>query len=770
MAYINFTACCFKQNQDKVNIYIIFIIILFILAISDLVVGVSNDAVNFLNSSIGSKVAPFYTILVIAALGIIVGATFSGGMMEIARSGIFNPGEFYFSEIMIIFLAVMITDVILLDSFNTIGLPTSTTVSLVFELLGAAVAISTIKIINSGESVAELAKYINTSKALAIISGILISVIIAFTAGSIIQFFTRLIFSFSYEKYMKIVGGLYGGIALTVIIYFLIVKGAKGATFMTENTLEWIENHTWRILLFSLIGFTVILQILITLFRVNVLKIVVLAGTFSLAMAFAGNDLVNFIGVPLAGYDSFRNFAANPEFQPDTFLMEALAVPVKTPPLFLLTAGIIMVITLFTSKKARTVTNTEVNLARQETGNERFSSTIISRSVVHGAVGFSKTINKFIPKKIEDFIEKRFSQPKSPKNKTKPSFDQLRASVNTIVASILIASGTSLKLPLSTTYVTFMVAMGTSLADRAWSRESAVYRVSGVMTVIGGWFFTAIIAFTAAFLIALFLNWGGIIAIIVALVIALSIIIKTNFIHKKFVEKQNKKDEFSDKPILTGENILSKCTNSIISISESASELYTSSITNLVKENRKKMKKILKDVKDLNIQTKELKYNLYPTLKKLEEQYIETGQYYVQVLDYLREIAHCIDFIADPVYQHLDNNHPSLNMEQIKDIEDLSISVKSFFDEIIGIMKKHDYNDLNKLIEQQHCILEKIVRMKKKLIHLVKSESVGTKNTMLYLNLLAESKNLILYSLNMIKSNRDFILSEEPVIIPKITL
>ncbi len=751
------------------NIYVIFIIVLFILAISDLIVGVSNDAVNFLNSSIGSKVAPVYIIFMIASLGVFVGATFSGGMMEIARSGIFNPGEFYFSEIMIIFLAVMITDVILLDSFNTIGLPTSTTVSLVFELLGAAVAISAFKIISSGESVADLATYINTGKALAIITGILISVIIAFTAGSLIQFFTRLIFSFSYEKYMKYLGGLYGGVALTVIIYFLIVKGAKGVSFMTPDTLAWIENNTLRILLFSLVGFTVILQILVTVFRINILKIVVLAGTFSLAMAFAGNDLVNFIGVPLAGYDSFRNFAASPEFQPDTFLMEGLAGPVKTPPLFLLAAGIIMVVTLITSRKARTVSNTEVNLARQETGDERFSSTLVSRSVVHGALGFSKTLNKIIPKKVEDFIERRFSQPKSKKRQTGASFDLLRASVNTIVASILIASGTSLKLPLSTTYVTFMVAMGTSLADRAWGRESAVYRVSGVMTVIGGWFFTAIIAFTAAFLIASFLNWGGILAIIAALAIALFIVVKTNFIHKKIIEKQNKKDEFEDIPILTGENILEKCNYSIINISESASRLYTSSITNLIRENRKKMKKVLKDVKDLNIQTKELKYNLYPTLKKLEEQYIETGQYYVQILDYLREIAHCVDFIADPVYQHLDNNHPPLHIEQIKDLEDLAGSVKSFFDEIIRIMKKHNYRDLKKLIEQQHSILEKIVRMKKKLIRLVKSESVGTRNTMLYLNLLTESKNLILYSLNMIKSNRDFILSEELVAVPKIT-
>lgn len=749
------------------NIYIIFIIILFILAISDLIVGVSNDAVNFLNSSIGSKAAPVFVIFVIAALGVLAGASFSGGMMEIARSGIFNPGEFYFSEIMIIFLSVMITDVILLDSFNTFGLPTSTTVSLVFELLGAAVAMSVIKIINSGENVADLATYINTGKALAIISGILISVIIAFTAGTIIQFFTRLIFSFNYERYMKYLGGLYGGLALTVIIYFLIVKGAKGASFMTPETVAWVENNTLKILLYSLIGFTVFLQILVTVFRINVLKIVVLAGTFSLAMAFAGNDLVNFIGVPLAGYDSFRNFAAGPEFHPDTFSMEALAGPVKTPPFFLVAAGLIMVVTLFTSKKAKTVTNTEVSLARQDTGDEKFSSTLVSRSFVHGAVGFSKTISKIVPKKVQDFIERRFTRSKSKKRQTGSSFDLLRASVNTIVASILIASGTSLKLPLSTTYVTFMVAMGTSLADRAWGRESAVYRVSGVLTVIGGWFFTAIIAFSASFLLASFLNWGGILAIIAALAVALFMVIRTNFIHKKIIEKQNKKDEFDEKQSLTAENILQKCDQSIISISESASRLYSCSIAYLIRENRKKMKKVVRDVRELNIQTKELKYNLYPTLKKLEEEYIDTGQYYVQILDYLREIAHCIDFIADPVYQHLDNNHPSLLPEQMRDMENLAHSVRSFFDEILKTIKNHKYKDLNKVIGQQHDILDMIVKMKKKMIRLVKSESVGTRNTMLYLNLLNESKNLVLYILNMLKSHRDFILSEEFVTIPK---
>jgi phosphate/sulfate permease len=748
-----------------VNIYLVFIVILFILAVSDLVVGVSNDAVNFLNSSIGSKAAPVKIILVIAALGVFIGTTFSGGMMEIARSGIIKPGEFYFSEIMIIFLAVMITDVVLLDSFNTFGLPTSTTVSLVFELLGAAVALSVIKINQSGDTAATMFTYINSGKALTIISGILVSVAIAFTVGMAVQFFTRLIFSFNYERYMKYAGGIYGGGALAIIIYFLLVKGARGASFMTPETVTWIENNTLKIILTAFAGFTVILQVLISAFKINVLKIVVLAGTFALAMAFAGNDLVNFIGVPLAGYDSYLTFISDPSLNPDTFEMDSLAGPVKTPTLFLLAAGIIMVITLFTSRKAKTVTKTEVSLARQDAGDERWSSTPFSRSVVHGVTGFSKIFNKIIPGKVHNFIDRRFTsrntKPGSKKAGDSSSFDLLRASVNTIVASILIASGTSLKLPLSTTYVTFMVAMGTSLADRAWGRESAVYRVSGVLTVIGGWFFTAIIAFTAAFIIAVFLNWGGVAAILTALVAALFIVIRTNFIHKKQVEKQSKKDEFDKEVTLTGENILQRCNSSIISVTESVSKLFSSSIISLNKENRKRMKKVLKEVKELNQFTKQLKYNLFPTLKKLEEEYIETGQYYVQILDYLREVAHCLEFIAVPVYEHLDNNHPSLLPEQIKEMEHLNEMIKSYFDEIVKIMKKKTYKYLNNLIARQNDILDQISRMKKKQIRLVRSEAVGTRNTMLYLNLLSETKNLVLHTLNVTKAHRDFSLSDE---------
>jgi len=747
-----------------VDVYLIIVVVLFILAVSDLIVGISNDAANFINSSVGSKAASLKVILTIAGVGVILGATFSSGMMEIARSGIFHPGQFYFSEIMIIFLAVMITDVILLDTFNTFGFPTSTTVSIVFELLGAAVAISIIKILNSSDNLADIGNYINTAKALAIIFGILFSVVIAFAFGTIIQFITRLIFSFDFQKYMKYFGALWGGVAITAIVYFTLVKGAKGASFMTPEALEWLGSNTMKVLLMAFVAITVILQLLYSLFKVNILRIIVLVGTFSLAMAFAGNDLVNFIGVPLAGFESYLEFSSDPSFNPDTMLMGALSEPVKTPTIFLVGAGIIMVVTLFMSKKARTVSQTEINLARQGSGSERFESSRISRSVVRHTVGASKFIGRIIPEKVTRFIDKRFDFQSYRKRFQSPadvsSFDLLRGSVNMFVASSLIAFGTSLKLPLSTTYVTFMVAMGTSLADRAWGRESAVYRITGVVTVIGGWFFTAITAFTVAFLIALVLHWGGVIAAVSGLAVALFIVIRSAIRHNKKILRSAKKDELDDKLTLTGENILYKCNTSITDVVVSVRKLYSSCLVSLTVEDWKKMKKVKRNVDDLNQRTKELKYNLYPTLRKLEEDFIETGPYYVQILDYLREIAHCLKYISDPIYEHLDNNHPSLIPEQIKDLNMLSAAITKFYDRIEIVIRDQDHSKMDSLLAEQQSILDLINKIKKKQIKYIKSESIGTRNTLMYLNLLTESKNLLLYTVNMVKSHRDFLMSE----------
>jgi phosphate/sulfate permease len=545
------------------NIYLIIVIILFALAISDLIVGVSNDAVNFLNSAIGSKAAPFKIIMVIAALGILVGATFSSGMMEVARKGIFHPEQFYFSEIMIIFLAVMITDVILLDFYNTFGLPTSTTVSIVFELLGAAVAISIIKINNSPEGYANMGNYINSGRALLIISGILLSVFIAFSVGTIVQYLTRLIFSFNYKNSLKYFGSIWGGFAVTAITYFILIKGAKGSSFMTEAHIEWIRKNTLLILLTSFAGWTIIMQLLIWIFRLNILKLIVLIGTFALAMAFAGNDLVNFIGVPLAGFESFKSFSAQDTLGPDSFFMDVLKGEVSTPTMFLLIAGLIMVITLWISKKAKSVVKTELRLSDQDRVNERFGSSLLARTLVRQSLQIGNFIQAIIPGPVTKAMNNRFNDKyfrKAVKKDKAIAFDLLRASVNLVVASILIAFATSQKLPLSTTYVTFMVAMGTSLADGAWDRESAVYRITGVVTVIGGWFFTALSAFTAAFIAALLIHLANIYAIVILLAITIFFIYKTHVFHSRRAKAEKKADTIlTDSLAIDGETIFEKC-------------------------------------------------------------------------------------------------------------------------------------------------------------------------------------------------------------------
>ncbi len=486
------------------DIYILMLVALTVLAIIDLIVGVSNDAVNFLNSAIGSKAVSIKTILIIASVGVALGAITSSGMMEVARKGIFNPSEFYFNEIMFIFMAVMITDILLLDVFNSLGMPTSTTVSIVFELLGAAVAISLIKISNNGESFSEVGKYINTATALLIISGILLSVFIAFSIGAIVQFFSRLLYSFQFDKKKNYINALFGGFAITAITYFIFVKGMKGTPFYGDVK-HLIEGRTFEIIFYGFVFWTILSQLLIMLFKVNILKFIVIIGTFSLAMAFAGNDLVNFIGVPIAALNSWQEWSAS-GIPANEFSMGVLAKKVPSNPVLLFIAGMIMVVTLWFSKKAKTVIETGINLSRQGEGHEKFQPNAASRVVVRGAILFSLGLSKVVPKRTLKWIDSKFQRPvvELPKDKSyeMPAFDMVRASVNLFVAGILISIGTSLKLPLSTTYVTFMVAMGTSLADRAWGRESAVYRVAGVFNVIGGWFLTAFTAFTVSAIFA----------------------------------------------------------------------------------------------------------------------------------------------------------------------------------------------------------------------------------------------------------------------------
>jgi phosphate/sulfate permease len=661
---------------------------------------------------------------------------------------------------MVIFIAVMITDVILLDTFNTYGLPTSTTVSIVFELLGAAVAISLIKVMNSSGNLAEMGQYINSGKALAIISAILVSVVVALTTGTIVQWFSRLIFSFNYNKTLKYFGALWGGLVVTAIIYFILMKGAKGTSFMSGDINTYIKENTSTILLLCFSGLTILFQLLIVLFRINILRIIVLFGTFSLAMAFAGNDLVNFIGVPLAGYESYNLLIADPLANPATYTMGRLLEPIQTPTPFLVAAGIIMVLTLFFSKKSRTVTKTELDLARQDSGMERFNSSYFARTLVRNAIKGGRIFNFILPGSAIRFMDKRFDNStfykKAQKEKDPPSFDLIRASVNMFVASILIASATSLKLPLSTTYVTFMVAMGTSFADRAWGRESAVYRISGVITVIGGWFFTAFIAFTGAFLIAIFIHWGGMFAMFASLGFALFMVIKTHFIHKKKEEETKNRESLINVAQLDNNTVYSQCTKSIHKVLTEVSELYAKANKQLMKENRKSLRDTCQKIDDLNSHTKELKYNVYGTIKKLEEDSIESGHFYVQTLDYLREITHCLTYISHPIYEHLDNNHPPLIEEQSEDLLKITNKVSDFFNNLTMTLETSEWNRIQEIIIDQQLLIEKIEKMKKRQLKLIKQESIGTKNSLMVLNLLSETKNLLLYSLNLLKAQRDF--------------
>ena len=516
------------------TIYLCIIIFLFVLAVFDLIVGVSNDAVNFLNSAVGAKAASFKTILFIAGIGIFIGASLSNGMMDIARHGIYQPEHFYFAEIMCILLAVMLTDVVLLDVFNSMGMPTSTTVSLVFELLGGTFALSLIKVRNS--DTLGLGDLINTDKALSVIMAIFVSVAIAFFFGMLVQWLARVIFTFNYTKKMKYSIALFGGVAATSIIYFMLIKGLKDSSFMTPENKQWIQDNTWMLISVFFVFFTILMQILHWL-KINVFKVVVLMGTFALALAFAGNDLVNFIGVPLAGFSSFMDFTANGNGNPDGFLMTSLLGPAKTPWYFLIGAGAIMVYALCTSKKAHAVIKTSVDLSRQDEGEETFGSTPIARTIVRFSMTLANGISRITPDSTKKWLDTRFRKDEAI-IADGGAFDLVRASVNLVLAGLLIALGTSLKLPLSTTYVTFMVAMGTSLADRAWGRDSAVYRITGVLSVIGGWFITAGAAFTICFFVALVLHFGGNISIIALIALAVFILIRSQVMYKKRKAKE----------------------------------------------------------------------------------------------------------------------------------------------------------------------------------------------------------------------------------------
>lgn len=737
------------------SMYLIIVGIMMVLAIAGLVVGVANDAVNFLNSALGSKVAPRYVIMIVASVGILVGAITSSGMMEVARSGVFHPEMFTFADVMMLFLSVMFMNVILLDVFNTLGLPTSTTVSLVFGLLGAAVSVSVFKIANSDlHTIADLASYINTGKAMAIISGILLSVAIAFVCGTVVMYVTRLIFSYRYQRKIKSVGAIWCGIAVTAISYFAIFKGLKGSSLMDPEVMAWMDTHILTLLLILFVGWSIVMAIL-AMFKINILKITVLAGTLSLALAFAGNDLVNFIGVFVAGFDSYENVMINGSGDVNT-MMGSLNGAVTTHPLILIISGVIMVLTLWFSKKSQTVADTEINLARQDAGAERFGSTSVSRAMVRCALNCNKTYEKYTPKRIQRFVASRFVPVYVPEGANKAPFDLIRATVNLTVASILISMATSLQLPLSTTYVTFMVAMGSSLADRAWGRESAVYRITGVLTVIAGWFLTALIAFTIAFLIALGLMWGGMIAVVIFAVVCGYMLIQSSIIHNRKVKKEAER-EAEEQTEAPEQTVIQRCVREVAETMLQVTTLYRQTLVGLFNEDRKLLKQMVRESEELYRVAHERKHEMLPTLLKLQENYIETGHYYVQVVDYINEVTKALVHITRPSFDHINNNHEGLNKEQVADLELVNEKVGEIYQKINVMLENNDFSQLDEILQMRDKLFDALAAAIKSQIKRVKAKASTTRSSILYLTIINETKTMVLQTRNLLKSQRYFI-------------
>ncbi|MCL2027710.1 MAG: inorganic phosphate transporter [Bacteroidales bacterium] len=741
--------------------YLIIVGILFLLAISDLIVGVVNDAVNFVGSAVGSKAAMFKVVLGIASLGVVVGAVFSSGMMEVARSGIFHPEMFFFNEIMLIFLAAMLADVLLLDLFNTYGFPTSTTVSLIFEMFGAAVAIAIMKILNTPDLTvfANLGEFLNTSRVATIITSILASVIVGFLVGAVIQYFARLLFTFKLHKTQKYFGAIWGGICFSLILYFIVFKGMSGSSLISEETWIFLRTNQGFLLLATFIIVAILFQILYWIFKLNALRFVVLLGTFALAMAFAGNDLVNFIGVPMAGLNSFELYKEAGSPDPGGFLMIGLQGTVRTHHAILFGAGLVMILALWFSKKARNVMNTTVNLSRQESGVERFGSTPLSRSIVKMFVGLNEWLTRVMPKKLNRRITRRFKASK--KADQTAAFDMLRASVNLMVASALIAFATSLKLPLSTTYITFMVAMGSSLSDGAWGRESAVYRVTGMFTVIGGWFFTGLAAFTIAFIIGLVLHWGGPVGIVGVLVLVALSLWHTKRIHKRRSEATEKAEKSFLVEKEDVENIHQIASESLGSSLQKMENLYSKTIVALNKESIKQLDAVRHDLSDIREQTKLMKNHLNVTIQAFNEKQLENMHYYVQAVNYLREISFGLKSFIEASYMHTNNKHKPLINEQQAELADLNQRIHTFFERMIQHVSTEKFGSVEETIGYEQDAVQYIESINKKQVKRVKNGSCGTKNSLLYSAILTNTRNILMFSVLLLKAQRDFAVSSE---------
>lgn len=741
------------------NYLYLVIITLITLGVIDIMVGVSNDAVNFLNSAIGSKAIPFRMIMILASAGIICGAIFSSGMMEIARSGIYVPSMFTFNDVLVIFLAVMITDIILLDVFNYFGLPTSTTVSIVFELLGGAVCLALYKIATTTGDWSTLGNYINTEKASEIVISILLSVLLSFTLGMAVQYISRLVFTFNFEKKLKTFGVLFGGIALAAISYFIIIKGLKSVTFVDADVKDWINTHELHLIVGCFVLFTAISYI-VTRFNINILKLIIAVGTFALALSFAGNDLVNFIGVPVAAIQSIGFFQNSPGADPDTYMMTELASADIVAPLWILFAsGMVMIITLWTSKKARSVMETEINLSSQEGSVEKFQPNTFSRIIVRTFVNIGKGMSYIMPRALQARIDTRFEEKVISKKKAKdePMFDMLRASVNLMVASSLIALGTSLKLPLSTTYVTFMVAMGTAFADRAWDRESAVYRVSGVFHVIGGWFVTAACAFGGAFVLAFLLKIGGIITFVASLILLAVLLVFNARKHKKKVAEQTeRKLQLERNDIISLQQVTESSSVQIAEMFAKTNIFFKEIIEGLIRNDLDSLAKNKKLIKKLNRELDSTNDNLYNFIRNLDDNTAKGSRYYIMSLGYMQDIIENLYVIASNAHNHVDNNHKLLKDYQGDDLRLVANALGNWYAEVYNMYKRLDFGKIEQNIKERDQLLKTTNKLLDKQIEHIRTTENSAKNSKLYFSILLETNELISSTFKLLRLHKEF--------------
>lgn len=744
------------------TLYLGIVIFLFMLAIFDLLVGVSNDAVNFMNSAVGAKVARYKTIVIVAAVGVFVGAIMSNGMMDIARHGIFQPANFSFYEIMCILLAVMVTDVVLLDVFNTLGLPTSTTVSMVFELLGGTFILAILKIIGDETGLLSLGDMMNTEKALSVIMGIFLSVAIAFIAGTIVQYISRLIFSFNYKKHLSWTIGVFGGISVTALAYFVLIKGLKSAPFMSAESLAWIDENTTMLVVACFVFFTVLMQILHWC-KVNVFRIIVLLGTFSLALAFAGNDLVNFIGVPLAGFSAYTDYAANSNgVGIHDFMMNSLMSSAKTPAIFLLASGIIMVYALATSKKAKNVIKTSVDLARQEEGDEMFGSSALARTIVRRATAINEFLVKVIPAGMRRWIDSRFNKDEVILANG-AAFDMVRAAVNLVLSGLLIIIGTTMKLPLSTTYVTFIVAMGSSLADRAWGRESAVYRITGMLSVIGGWFITAFVAFTICALVTAIMFYTSFVGMFIFICVAVFLLIRSNIKYSK-KEKAEQQDDIFKRMMASKDKaeVLSLLRQHVkgtltdyIAYTEQA---YMQVTDGFINEDLKQLKKVMNSTDEQKKMLKKRRRKEILGLRRIPIPIaIEKKTWFHLGSNSCEQMLYCLKRICEPCKEHVDNNFNPISKDCIAEFLPIREELCQLMERTRTAIENNDYREADDILVKGDALKNKISALRKQQMNrMQETDNASLKASMVYLNILQETQELVSIWRHLLRASRFF--------------